>query len=139
MPRSIRQGGRAHKVLLYAYLNAANETGFVNPIDEAIRECHRSWCGGLARNSTRFLTISAKALEHPLSKRWRSHLLVTKGALRQMLAVCATRGVERRVAVAQDTSVRRKIERHWREFSDQGHRVLGVAYREFGAGPAHHA
>ena len=26
------------KLLLYAYLNAANETGFVNPIDEAIRE-----------------------------------------------------------------------------------------------------
>jgi Mg2+-importing ATPase len=25
--------------MLYAYLNAANETGLINPIDEAIREC----------------------------------------------------------------------------------------------------
>jgi ATPase, P-type (transporting), HAD superfamily, subfamily IC len=27
-----------------------------------------------------------------------------------------------------------EIERHWREFSDQGQRVLGIAYREFGCG-----
>ncbi len=31
------QGKVSAKVLLYAYLNATNETGFVNPIDEAIR------------------------------------------------------------------------------------------------------
>ena len=33
------QGHESSKVMLYAYLNAANETGLVNPIDEAIREC----------------------------------------------------------------------------------------------------
>ena len=31
---------RAKKVLLYAFLNASYETGFMNPIDEAIRK-HR--------------------------------------------------------------------------------------------------
>ena len=31
------QGQESEKVLLYAYLNASYETGFVNPIDEAIR------------------------------------------------------------------------------------------------------
>ena len=30
-------GGVSNKVLRYAYLNAFYETGFVNPIDEAIR------------------------------------------------------------------------------------------------------
>ena len=38
-PRSTREGNASAKVLLCAYLNAANETGFVNPIDEAIRAC----------------------------------------------------------------------------------------------------
>ena len=33
---------RMRRCLLYAYLNAANETGFRNPIDEAIRESLRS-------------------------------------------------------------------------------------------------
>jgi len=31
------QGHPSEKTLLYAYLNAANETGFINPIDEALR------------------------------------------------------------------------------------------------------
>jgi P-type Mg2+ transporter len=31
------RGDRSEKALLYAYLNAANETGFINPIDEALR------------------------------------------------------------------------------------------------------
>ena len=31
-------GNASAQVLLYAYLNAANETGFINPIDQAIRE-----------------------------------------------------------------------------------------------------
>jgi Mg2+-importing ATPase len=33
------RGRESSKVMLYAYLNAANETGLINPIDEAIREC----------------------------------------------------------------------------------------------------
>ena len=31
------RGNQSEKTLLYAYLNAANETGFINPIDEALR------------------------------------------------------------------------------------------------------
>ena len=42
-------GNASAKVLLYAYLNAANETGFVNPIDEAIRARPADWRGGLAK------------------------------------------------------------------------------------------
>ena len=35
-------GHESEKVLLYAYLNASYETGFTNPIDEAIRN-HRQF------------------------------------------------------------------------------------------------
>ena len=36
------EGAPSDKVLLYAYLNAFYETGFTNPIDEAIRT-HRQF------------------------------------------------------------------------------------------------
>ena len=36
------EGAPSEKVLLYAYLNAFYETGFTNPIDEAIRT-HRQF------------------------------------------------------------------------------------------------
>ncbi|WDD36750.1 hypothetical protein PQG02_33385 (plasmid) [Nostoc sp. UHCC 0926] len=32
------EGKESDRVLLYAYLNAASESGYVNPIDAAIRE-----------------------------------------------------------------------------------------------------
>ena len=38
----LQAGAASEKVLLYAYLNAFYETGFTNPIDEAIR-AHRQF------------------------------------------------------------------------------------------------
>lgn len=53
--------------------------------------------------------------------------------MRQILSVCTQ--VERSDGSLGDVpSALPEIERHWREFSDQGHRVLGIAYREFGCG-----
>ena len=85
------EGAPSEKVLLYAYLNAFYETGFTNPIDQAIRS-HRQFD----------LTGYEKADEIPydfLRKRLSilvshsdTHLMVTKGALRNVLDVCS--GVE---------------------------------------------
>ena len=55
-------------------------------------------------------------------------LLVTKGALRETLEVSARAQLGDNSLVALDT-VRAEVERHWEEFSREGHRVLGVAYR----------
>src|SRR4029078_6612462 len=82
------EGAPSDKVLLYAYLNAFYETAFTNPIDEAIRS-HRKFD----------LTGYQKADEIPydfLRKRLSilvghdvTHLMVTKGALANVLAVCS--------------------------------------------------
>ena len=66
------------------------------------------------------------------------HLLITKGALRQMLEVSSRARAERRLAVPIEPS-RAEVERQWRQFSNEGHRVLGVAYRELRSADAHHA
>ena len=47
-----------------------------------------------------------------------------------MLQVSVASAAERRLDRPLDT-VRAEVERHWRQFSSEGHRVLGVAYRDF--------
>jgi len=125
------EGENSEKVLLYAYLNAVFETGFANPIDEAIRH----YC---------CLDVSAfrKLDEVPydfVRKRLSilvvqagENLLITKGALAKVLEVCATAetAAGEVVALAQ---VREVIQQNFAAFSAQGLRTLGVAYRPQGS------
>ncbi len=124
------EGASSERVLFHAYLNASYETGFTNPIDEAIR-IHRPFD----------LTDYRKEDEIPydfLRKRLSilvSHgdvrLMVTKGALLNVLAVCASAETEGGVVVDIAT-VREQIQRRFEEFSDKGFRTLGVAYKTLG-------
>src|SRR5450755_3349765 len=124
-------GNPGDKVLLLAYLNAFYETGFANPIDEAIR-IHRQFD----------LSSYSKIDEIPydfLRKRLSilvahddSHLLVTKGALQNVLDACSK--AETGVGTIVDiTLVREQIQQHLEEFSRKGLRTLGVACKDIGA------
>jgi P-type Mg2+ transporter len=125
------KGAPSDKVLLYAYLNAFYETGFTNPIDEAIRS-HRPFD----------LTGYEKADEIPydfLRKRLSilvshadTHLMVTKGALRNVLAVCS--GVEDgNGSIVDIAGINDAIQKLFENFSKDGCRTLGVAYKNVGA------
>src|SRR5512147_1006729 len=59
------EGAPGDKVLLYAYLNAFYETGFTNPIDEAIRSHRRFDLIRLPEAGRNPLRLFAQALEHP--------------------------------------------------------------------------
>jgi P-type Mg2+ transporter len=122
------QGRESAKVLLYAYLNATNETGFVNPIDAAIRESAEPNCDGWRKLDELPYDFLRKRLSILFEKDGR-HLLVTKGAFRQILDVCAQAELSDKSLITIDAA-RPKVERHWHEFSNQGRRVLGVAYRD---------
>jgi Mg2+-importing ATPase len=122
------EGRESEKVLWYAYLNAYYETGFINPIDEAIRT-HRTFdvsaCRKLSEVPYDFirkrLTI---ALAHD-----SQCMIVTKGAFENVLQVCAYAepAAGGRAAIAGE---RAAIQRRFAEFCEQGYRTLGVAYRE---------
>ena len=60
-----------------------------------------------------------------------THLMVTKGALANVLAVCSSAEIEgdRIVDIA---TVRDRIQQHFEEFSSKGFRTLGVAYKNMG-------
>ena len=121
-------GSDSEKVLWYAYLNAYFETGFINPIDEAIRT-HRTFdvsaCRKLSEVPYDFLR---KRLTIALAHDNRP-LIVTKGAFENVLQVCTSADTASggKVEIA---AKRAGIEQRFAEFSEQGFRTLGVAYRE---------
>jgi Mg2+-importing ATPase len=61
-----------------------------------------------------------------------THLMVTKGALMNVLAVCSTAETESGKIVEID-AVRDRIRQHFEEFSSKGLRTLGVACKHMGS------
>jgi Mg2+-importing ATPase len=125
------EGRDNEKVLFYAYLNAYYETGFTNPIDQAIctfRTFDLSGFQKLDEIPYDFIRKRLSILVSPGEK----HLMITKGALSNVLAACS-RAETSNGTLVELSQVREQIDHHFKEFSGQGFRVLGVAYREVGA------
>ncbi len=118
-------------MLRYAYLNAFFETGLVNPIDEAIRT-HRPFdltgCTKLDEVPYDFIRkrLSVLVADHD------RHVMVTKGALAEVLAICSTANAGGGADVPIAT-VRDSIATRFADLSGQGFRTLGVAYRDVGS------
>src|SRR5207244_4612682 len=112
---------------LQAYLNAFYETGFTNPIDEAIRSHHPFDLAGYQKADEIPYDFLRKRLSILISHA-DTHLMVTKGALRDVLAVCS--GVETgKETIVDIAGMRDPIQEHFEKFSNQGCRTLGVAYK----------
>jgi Mg2+-importing ATPase len=125
------EGAPSDKVLLYAYLNAFYETGFTNPIDEAIRTHRKFDLSGYRKQDEIPYDFFRKRLSILVSHD-DTHLMVTKGALSNVLAVCSsveTEGGE----IIEIIAARDRIQQHFEEFSSKGLRTLGVAYKNMGA------
>ncbi len=125
------EGTPSDRVLLYAYLNAFYETGFTNPIDEAIR-IHRQFdLSDYQKQDEIPYDFLRKRLSILVSHE-DTHLMVTKGALLNVLAVCsrAETGTGKIVEIA---AVRDRIQQHFQEFSRKGFRTLGIACKNMGS------
>ncbi len=123
-------GGRdSERTLLYARLNATLETGFTNPIDEAIRGLDGPGINGYKKLSEVPYDFSRKRLSVLVSEGGRGSLMITKGALSSVLDVCSTveepdgRIVELEPALGG-------IGRLFNDLSERGLRTLGIAYKE---------
>ncbi|MEH1932273.1 MAG: magnesium-translocating P-type ATPase [Nostoc sp.] len=120
---------QATRVLLYAYLNAASESGYVNAIDAAIREYKTFDISGYQKLDEVPYDFNRKRLSI-LFKTESTHLIVTKGALKNILDVCST--VE--TAEGKTSNIvdqRQKLQQQAEDLGSKGFRTLGVAYRDF--------
>jgi Mg2+-importing ATPase len=122
-------GKASDRVLLYAYLNAASESGYVNPIDSAIRDYKTFDISSYQKQDEVPYDFNRKRLSI-LFKKESGYLIVTKGALKNILEVCST--VETAEGKAIDIALQReKLHQQAEDLGSQGFRALGVAYREF--------
>jgi Mg2+-importing ATPase len=124
------KGNPNQKAQLYAYLNASYQTGFTNPIDDAI-------CGAKvdASGYTKLDEVPYDFIRKRLSilvSKDNKNLMVTKGALQNILEVCTS--VETSEAtIVSITGVQNQIQQRFEELSSKGFRVLGIAYKDIGS------
>ncbi len=123
-------GQASDRVFLYAYLNAFFEKGFANPIDEAIRSHKQPDVSGYEKADEVPYDFLRKRLSI-LVKHEGAHVMITKGTLPQVLAVCsrAETPTGDKVDIAAVTP---QILQKFETLSAQGLRVIGLAYREMG-------
>jgi len=126
-------GNECEKVLFYAYLNSFFETGFASPIDEAIRTHCQFDVSGYRKMDEVPYDFVRKRLSIVVSKD-DTHLMVTKGALTNVLAVCSSAETPEGTIVDIAT-VRKQIQDRFEGLSNKGYRTLGVAYRDAGSDP----
>jgi len=123
-------GQPSEKVRLFAYLNAVFQAGNTNPIDQAI-VAERLDIAGYATLDEEPYDFVRKRLS-VLVAGDGAHRIITKGALAGILEVRSTAEAATGDRV-ELSALRPQIERRFGEFSDQGYRVLGVAYGDVGA------
>jgi len=128
------EGVPSDKVLLYAYLNAFYETGFTNPIDEAIRTHRQFDLSGYRKQDEIPYDFLRKRLSVLVSHDGMhdKHLMVTKGALPNVLDVCSSAETEEG-KIIEIAAARDRIQQHLVEFSSKGLRTLGIAYKNMGS------
>ena len=125
------EGAPSDKALFHAYLNAVYETGFTNPIDEAIRAYRKFNLSAYQKEDEIPYDFLRKRLSILVSHDDKQ-LMVTKGALLNVLAVCSSAETGEG-NIADIATMRGRIEQHFEQFSSKGFRTLGIAYKEMGA------
>ncbi|HEY9622379.1 MAG TPA: magnesium-translocating P-type ATPase [Crinalium sp.] len=120
-------GNESERVLFYAYLNAATESGYVNPIDEAIRTHQTFDIAAYKKQGEIPYDFNRKRLSILFSKEGE-HLLVTKGALTNILEICSF--VEQADGQTVDLAPQHEqLLQRADTLGREGSRILGVAYR----------
>ena len=120
------QGKSNNKGLLYAYLNSSFQTGFTNPIDEAIRTSRQFQLEEYQKLDEVPYDFVRKRLSILVANK-DEHIMITKGAVRNVLDVCSSveiAGENRSIA-----DNRRQIEQQFALFGADGFRTLGLAYK----------
>ena len=134
-------GQPSSAVLRAGYLNAHFQTGMANPLDEAI-SASAELAGVGAGNASKVDEIPYDFVRKRLSvisaDAQGVRTLITKGALDNVLAICAQIQVGPNV-YALDRAQRAQIDQRFNDWSAQGFRVLGVATKSVAPQPGEYS
>ncbi len=125
------QGNPSETVARYAYINATYESGYVNPIDEAIRKHQPFDLSAYQRLDEVPYDFLRKRLSILVAHETQN-LMITKGALHNVLEVCDQAEGEAGQLVPLET-VAATIQATFAARSQDGFRTLGLAYRDMGS------
>ncbi len=121
------KGNESDDVFFHAYLNAIYETGFLNPIDQAIRSFKILDVSNYKKLDEIPYDFSRKRLTVLVSKD-NEGIIITKGALSNVLSICSHAKLE--AEIVEIETVREEILQKFTELSQQGFRVLGISYKD---------
>lgn len=127
-------GQKSEKALLYAYINASYESGFTNPLDEAIRQYRQFDLSQISKLDEVPYDFVRKRLTI-LAAMDNAGLMITKGALSSVLSVCSKAEMPHG-ELLDITLVQEAINQRFEELSSKGFRALGLAYKDVGYQPS---
>lgn len=118
---------RNKKILLYAYLNAFFQTGLKNPMDEAIVGFEKQDIAGFDKVDEIPYDFVRRRLSVVVKEHNNGNILISKGALKSILAACKYVEVEEKIY--EISSQMEDINRLYLKWSESGLRILGLAYK----------
>lgn len=122
------EGQHSEKTLLYAWLNAVLQKGYINPVDQAIQSARQGDAGEYVVQTEIAYDFSRKRLSVQV-RRQGENLVLVKGALNAIIDVCTNVELPGGNVVpigAQLPLIRERYE----NLSNAGYRVLGVAWKQ---------
>jgi Mg2+-importing ATPase len=129
------KGQPSDEVFFHAYLNAHFQTGLTNPLDEAILAHAQPEVGSFGKVDEVPYDFLRKRLS-VIVQVGEQRMLITKGALSNVLAVCSQARDESGL-VPLDPERQTQIERRFAVWSKHGFRVLGIATKPVPPQPAY--
>lgn len=122
-------GKNFDKVNLFSYINSYFETGFTNPIDEAIKN-FRSFD---MNNYQKIDEIPYDFIRKRLSilvqeKNTAKNIIISKGSLKDILKI-STLVEDESGKITEIKDISNALKEKFKNYSSQGYRVLGVAYK----------
>jgi Mg2+-importing ATPase len=121
------EGEEDEKVFLYSFLNSNFQTGLKSPLDEAILK-HKEIDTSKYQKIDEVPFDFVRRRVSVVIERGRQRYFIAKGAPEEILKVCSYYEFGRVVSDLTD-GTRRKIEQKYHDYSAEGLRVLGIAYK----------
>jgi Mg2+-importing ATPase len=120
-------GNESVPIRLLAFLNAKFESGFANPLDEALRAMENVSAGEYVKTDEIPYDFNRKRLSIAVKKD-NQEQIITKGALDNIIAIC-DKVLMPDGSVIPFTDEKNKIDELFKQYSNQGFRTIGICYK----------